>query len=242
MRRAVGIAGCTLAAIGFGGCYASTEPATDVGETTATLRAQGHANNGAAYSFFEYWQDSNPSLKHRTSERQWPAGAKSAFSTPVELLGPARSFSFRVCGGDQANPADPVCAQTRSFTTKTPTGDVATGFLQLGSGAQAIIVRFLASSGPSGQNPSGTAVGPVTCLSVSGNHATIGSDTQSRDGMLIWATEDPPGSGSGQITFSVDLPTPVDCSTPVGGAGGSTFSGPSDQVAIYDTLSPTARR
>jgi hypothetical protein len=162
-----------------------------------------------------------------TDRPQLPAGASGPFSQQVTFL----------CGGEQANPAEPVCAQTRSFTTSTPAGDVATGHLKLFEGALAIIVDFLATSGPSGENPSGHARhNVVTCLSVSGNRATVGSMDSTGEGLLIWATEDPPGSGSGVITFGTDgVPTPVDCSTPVGGAGLRVLSGPTDQLAVYDT-------
>jgi hypothetical protein len=39
-----------LACMACGGCYASTEPATDVGQSSATLHAHGTANNGEATS------------------------------------------------------------------------------------------------------------------------------------------------------------------------------------------------
>ena len=241
MRWTLRIVGCVALAAGLGGCYGSTEPATDVSETRATLHAQGHANNGDAYSLFEYWRTAQPGIKFSIGRWHWPAGAKSTFQGQLTHLAPARSYSFRLCGGDEANPGQPVCANTRTFTTSTPTGDVASGGVHLFGPGPGISVSFEAFSGPSGQNPSGYAQGDVTCLSVSGSQATIGSDTQSRDGMLIWAREDPPGSGSGHVTFSVDLPTPVDCSTPVGGAG-SPLSGDSDHVAVWDSSSPTARR
>jgi hypothetical protein len=232
--RVAAIAGC-LAAVGLAGCYGSTEPATDVGDTEATLHARGTANNGAAYSFFEYWRTAHPDAKLTTARREWPAGASSAFSEQVGFLGPATSYSFRLCGGDQANPADPVCAQTRSFTTTTPTGDVATGHLRLFGPGPGITLAFLATSGPSGENPSGQARGEVTCLSVSGSRATVGSVDSSGEGLLIWAEEDPPGSGSGRIAFAREVPPPVDCSTPVGGAGSTLVSGNTNQLAIYDT-------
>jgi hypothetical protein len=244
MRRALGIGGCVVAAVGLAGCYGSTEPATDVTETRATLNAKGVANNGPAYAFFEFWRTANPGVTFRTGRVRLPGGANAPFAQQVAFLAPARAYSFRLCGGDEANPAEPVCAQTRSFTTSTPTGDVASGSMRLGGPGPGINVNFEASSGPSGENPSGYAHGNVTCLSVSGNQATIGSTSASGEGVLIWATEDPPGSGSGRVVFSSAEPAPVDCSTPPGGGVGTTIAGFSNHVAVYDTPGggPGARR
>jgi hypothetical protein len=54
MRRflgAVGMAGCGLV---LGGCYAQTEPASDVGSTSATFNAHGFTNGKQGQAFFQY--------------------------------------------------------------------------------------------------------------------------------------------------------------------------------------------
>ena len=110
------------------GCYGSTEPATNIGEDSATLRGQGTANNGPASSYFEYSTKREPlpgQARPRTPTRSWPAGASGPISERVSDLLVASRYSFRLCGADRG--ATPVCAQTRTLTTPTPTGDYVKG-------------------------------------------------------------------------------------------------------------------
>jgi hypothetical protein len=168
------------------GCYGSTEPATDIGEATATLRGQGTANNGPASSYFEYWTDGDPlpgQARPRTPTRSWPARASGPITERVSDLLVASRYSFRLCGSDQG--AAPVCAQTRAFSTPTPAGDYVKGSF---SGTApptgiAYTVRFNARSGPTGENARGTVrltfagqtrIDTVTCLTVGRTFATIG--------------------------------------------------------------------
>ncbi len=60
MARAGSTFVLALCVLVLGGCYGSTEPATNIGEDSATLRAQGTANNGPATSYFEYWAAEEP--------------------------------------------------------------------------------------------------------------------------------------------------------------------------------------
>ena len=168
------------------GCYGWTGPATGIGEDSATLRAQGTANNGPASSYFELWTDGDPlpgQVRPRTPTRSWPAGASGPISERVSDLLVASRYSFRLCGADQGS--TPVCAQTSSFTTPTPAGDYVTGSFS-GSAPPAGIaytVRFNARSAPNGQNPRGTVrltfagqsrTDTVVCLIAGETFATIG--------------------------------------------------------------------
>jgi hypothetical protein len=175
----------TLVVLGVGvalaGCYASTEPASNITVNEAVLNARGTANEGAAYSYFEYWPTAKPSDKRTTGQRQWPAGASGPFSDSVHRLAVATSYSFHLCGGDQGQP--PVCAQTRSFQTVRPPGDLVYGSA-LGGGpfpSPGNQVFINASSDPSGANPKGSLQGLgafegyVTCLKVQGNRAAVGA-------------------------------------------------------------------
>jgi hypothetical protein len=86
---AAAVIGTTLI---LGGCYGSTEPATDVGSETATLRAQGTANNGPAGSWFEYWVTGSTANPRTTESIHWPSGASGAFSQKVKNLADGPTF------------------------------------------------------------------------------------------------------------------------------------------------------
>jgi hypothetical protein len=187
----------------FAGCYGSTEPATDIGEDSATLRGQGTANDGPALSYFEYWTDGDPlpgQARPRTPTRSWPAGASGPISERVSDLLVASRYSFRLCGADRG--ATSVCAQTRTLTTPTPTGDYVKGSFS-GSATPTAIpysVRFNARSGPDGQNARGTvkftAAGQtrtdtVVCLRTSPIFARIGV-VRDDDSTLLYQIEAAP--------------------------------------------------
>jgi hypothetical protein len=78
-----------VSALTLAACYGSTEPATSIGEDSATLHARGTANNGPATSYIEYWTDGDPlpgQSGPRTPVRSWPAGVSGAFSEKVSDL------------------------------------------------------------------------------------------------------------------------------------------------------------
>jgi hypothetical protein len=186
-RYVVATAGAVLGGLALAGCVGSTEPATNVEATRATLNARGTASNGPAYSSFEYWPTGASELARNSQTRSWPAGASGPFSETVERLAAATSYSFRVCGRDQQSQTDFVCAQTRTFTTLPPVEDAAHGsYFHPGSTG----LRIDATSGPSGEQPRGSVHyssggGPsspfvsfdgfVTCLAVNGDRAAIGA-------------------------------------------------------------------
>jgi hypothetical protein len=108
---------------------------------------------------------------------------------------------------------------------------------------------FDVHSGPSGENPTGTAEtsltsnpsifarGPVTCLAVQGNHAVIGIANDSGSvgvGTLIEVTDDPD-----TLVFSIRPAPPTDCSTGVDSEVAPVSSG---DIAITDTAAlPTTK-
>ena len=114
-RPLVVCAAVCVAALGLLGCKGATLPATNINSTGAKLNLHGEADNGTAFSYFEYWQTAVPSLKSTTTVRNWPAGAASDFGESVKGLRQATSYSYRVCGNDSGKPAS--CINTRSFTT-----------------------------------------------------------------------------------------------------------------------------
>ena len=216
--------GC-LAALGvvavLAGCYGSTESATGVGEDTATLRGQGTTNDGPATSWFEYWTDGDPlpgQPRPRTPSRSWPGGISEpdrGEGEPDLLV--ASAYSFRLCGNDTGE--QPVCAQTRTFSTPALAGDYVKGAFS-GSEPQTgapYTIRFNARSGPNGENPRGTVkltfagrttTDTVVCLRVGSGFANVGA-TREAGGSILYgvrnAPEEPPGWGTAALS------SPADC-------------------------------
>jgi hypothetical protein len=183
--RAGALAVGLVAMVLLAGCYGSTEPATDVGSESATLRAHGTADKGPATSWFEYEVTGRVGFPARTRDLDWPAGASGPITQRVEGLSASTPYSFRVCGRD--NETADVCAQTRTFTTQGATEDVARGGWWAGC-CNSFGVN--ARSGPDGENARGSMfqqtgnsfdpvsrhfAGTVTCLEVDGRRAVIGS-------------------------------------------------------------------
>jgi hypothetical protein len=172
------------------GCYASTEPATNVGPESAKLNARGVANSGPASSYFEYWLTGSTQAHDNIAAGSWPAGASGPFSKVVTLLSADADYSFRVCGSDDG--AQSHCAQTRSFKTLPAVEDSVEGAFFHACCAS---LNVDATSGPSGENPHGSMSlgefpafspgrqfsGSVTCLIVHGRSAAVGAVGQWRE-------------------------------------------------------------
>ncbi len=108
------IAAVSVVALVGSGCYGSTEPATNITSTSATLNAHGTANNGPAVTVFNYRPTNNPGGGFLSPPLHWPAGASGSFSQKVEDLFPNTEYMFQLCGSDGP---PTVCAQWRTFKT-----------------------------------------------------------------------------------------------------------------------------
>lgn len=119
MRARLRFAAIALAATACGaalaGCYGDTDEVQYVQTRSARLSAHGTANNGPAFSYFEYWKTATPNDRLRTQTRNWPAKASSPFYEDVSGLTGDTAYSFRICGGDAG--AQAVCGNVRSFRT-----------------------------------------------------------------------------------------------------------------------------
>jgi hypothetical protein len=192
-----------LACMACGGCYASTEPATDIGQSSAKLHAHGTADNGEATSYFELWPTASPSRQVSTGQGfHWPAGASGPFSRIVDGLYPSTPYSFRVCGRDDSG-GNAVCAQTLTFTTTAATQDELWGGFFVSPSFNGYA---RAKAGPAGENPSGHLFasdfnGFVTCLHVDGNRAAVGG-VGNNSAMLMTVVDGGP-SGTDTVQRSV---------------------------------------
>jgi hypothetical protein len=188
-RTLVGLG--VAATMALAGCYASTEPATDVGPESAKLNARGTANHGPASSYFEYWLTGSSQAHDTVPAGSWPAGASGPFSKTVTRLSADADYSFRVCGSDQ-DAQENSCAQTRAFKTPPAVEDsVKGGYFH----ACCASLNVNATSGPSGDNAHGSMAlgefpafspgreftGFVTCLIVDGRSAAVGAVGQWRE-------------------------------------------------------------
>jgi sugar lactone lactonase YvrE len=114
MKKLV-VLGVVGAGLALAGCTGATDPATGVTNLSAVLHFHGTANNGPAYTYFEYWKTATPNDKRTTPTVNWPSGASGNYPQLVTDLTPGTNYTFRVCGNDQGQPA--ACLGTRTFTT-----------------------------------------------------------------------------------------------------------------------------
>lgn len=170
------------------GCYGSTEPATDVGPESATLNAEGTADNGRVFTKFQYGLTGRVGNPLEVGAGPFPAGASGPFSAKVSHLAAGSNYSFRMCGTDDGD-ENYICAQTRTFTTPPPVEDSAYGEWFAGC---CHTFSVDARSGPLGESPHGTMSwhdGPsindqtertftsdeITCMDVDGPRAVVGA-------------------------------------------------------------------
>lgn len=175
VKHAVGVLGAVAGSLALASCSGETRPATEVTNQSARLNAYGTADNGPAFSYFRL-ESAASGPGGYFAERSWPAGASGPLSERVEGLFAGRTYTFRICGGDVGKEA--VCAAPRTFTTSTPaTQDMVRAVWVLGKDSNGGVE---ASSGPTGQSPTGSVsgssfAGRVVCLAVNGSRAAIGA-------------------------------------------------------------------
>jgi hypothetical protein len=123
-----------------------------------------------------------------------------------------------------------VCSSATA-SAQTPTRDSVTGFAfalipipNAPPNAFEVDFDFDASSGPSGEDPTGTVMmfpidgGPVTCLNVNGIDAVVGiaTPTTSPGGFLIYVSDNgTPGAGSDTLELVPVTGPPEVCPAPV---------------------------
>jgi hypothetical protein len=193
IRRAATVIGLVGLAAALAGCYGSTQPARDIGVDRATLTGQGTLDKGDAHVYFELWPSSQPAAVFKTIGTDLPGGISGPYneSTTKSFHGltPATQYSYRLCARDPGSPGG-ACAQTLTFKTVTPAGDLVRGdYMTLfgGIGHSASVDAHSDASGanaagtmtlPADKNTSGSTAtfsGAVTCLAVQGTRATVGA-------------------------------------------------------------------
>jgi hypothetical protein len=232
-----------LIALTLAGCYGSTEPATDVGPESATLRGHGTANNGPAHSWFEYWLTGSEGDPLRAGGQTWPAGASGPISAKVIHLTAGSSHSYRLCGYDE-NPegTNTICAQTRTFTTQPAVEDSLWGGFFAGCCSRFDVD---ARSGPTGANPRGSVRwyassssspdpprifnGFVTCLAGNGARAAVGAVGK-------WTQQGSPDANATLLITIVDGRTEEDTYNEVETAGSAPPNCATASFANQNTL------
>jgi hypothetical protein len=236
------------------GCYGSTEPARDIGFDRATLTAHGTANAGDAHVYFEYWPTGHPESVFATIGTDVPAGASGDYAEPTAKsfrgLAVGTQYTYRLCGKDTSAP-NGVCAQTRTFTTARPAGDLVRGDYMTFFGGIGHSASVDAHSDASGANaggtmtlpadkqprPGGTFSGTVTCLRAQGNRATVGAvgsnNGQPATALFEIVDNDTTWIGTGDQLDWTETPgsTPPDCSKGSFAALRSLYYG---TVFVYD--------
>jgi hypothetical protein len=98
-RRGLVAAVAALAALVLVGCYAQTEPARDVGSTSATLNAHGFTTGKQGQAFFQYSSAKNAlgtGFGLQTPTLTFPPNVSGPFTAKVSGLSPGTNYWFRV--------------------------------------------------------------------------------------------------------------------------------------------------
>jgi hypothetical protein len=244
-RAAIGVL-ALCAVLACAGCYGSTEPASNIGLTGATLNGAGTTNNGPADVFFQFWPSAYPNRVRETLHVTIPGGATGPVSRFTGRgLALDTPYSFRLCGADSGQ--QPVCAQTRTFRMPKPDGDAVVGEVPQAYGFRSLVIE--AQSSPTGGSPTGSLSvtgafgGTVDSVQVTGNRAAVHAIGQAYQGTNTsnavacasigdGGPDVPPGSGDFvgvDIAITEFGQTLGACVPPAGG-----FDGAQDGVAVYD--------
>jgi hypothetical protein len=111
MRRWVLALGLLLLAAGCGQTDFATQVTSSGAHLNATITSldQGTSTTG----WFQWWPASDPSTIHDTTHRS--VTSTGPFGDAIGSLSDQTEYRYRFCGSEGGS--DPVCAQTRRFTT-----------------------------------------------------------------------------------------------------------------------------
>jgi hypothetical protein len=114
-----------------------------------------------------------------------------------------------------------VCASPAAAVAQAPTKD-SVSLSGIATGTNFIVGTLTASSGPSGEDPSGQAAfrvfdvisiaGPVTCLAVNGNTATLNVQDPGFGVVTVQVTDNQPDTFDSAPTGLAEGRLPTDCS------------------------------
>jgi hypothetical protein len=104
-------------------CVGSTDDATEISSTGATLRATGTCASGDCNYYFRIWPvEVGPAVASATPQRDptgMPPDTTAPIAEAVTGLRPDTRYRFQACG-KEAHEASFLCANTREFTTAPP--------------------------------------------------------------------------------------------------------------------------
>ncbi len=122
------VVGAAVSGLLLAGCYAQTEPATNVGSTSATLNAHGYTTGHSAQAFFQYSTAKNAlgtGFGLQTPTLNFGPNLSGPFAADVSGLSSGSNYFFRVCGNDAGR--QPACNSDLEFTTTVPGAAAAFG-------------------------------------------------------------------------------------------------------------------
>jgi hypothetical protein len=252
MRRLWVIVLAGVSVLVLPGCALSTFGATSVTQTSARLNGYGYTGANTSYYHFEYARQRDQlgtAQGSRTPERG-PIGphvpaddTRIQFGETVTGLAPGHTYYDRVCGRPSTLPTD-VCLSVDSFFTQPSSSqDYVIAGWEAGKETGAVKAASTASGGdPDGSlydRSGGSGAdfadfdGHVTCLTVHGDHATIGAVGT----IQPYPFDAPPSPATELVTVTAQREwrtvartagtTPPDCSQGV-------FTGPSEAINGVD--------
>jgi len=202
------------------GCVGITDPATNVGQTTARLNAHGRTDDTSAHFYFRYANqeaDLPTAAAKRTPTRTVPAhrpdsGEFGYFGENVTGLSSGRTYFFELCGGDDKPGVPDWCGGRQEFFTDPSSSN---DWVEAGFGDPRapgfLWTTIRAASGPQGQDAGGELVtqrafvvysGRVTCLKVTTQNFT----KRAAIGVVgAYTSENPPRPASVLVTLSTTL-------------------------------------
>lgn len=240
MRRWVLAVGLLSLVAGCGQTDFATQVISSGAHLNATVTSLDQDTQTTGW--FRWWPASDPSSTHDTTHRS--VTSTGPFGEAIGGLSDQTEYRFRFCGSEGGS--DPVCAQTRRFTTgrdtvqaygKTVQPDQTAPSISYytdidfdlvgGSGTTGLVAHFVGGFGHLRFQLGGPQA-TVTCFRVDGNTAIVGllaSDGEHNLQSFVQLVDGGP-LGSGQDTASVSLNDPPgsghrdpsDCSTPLTGA------------------------
>jgi hypothetical protein len=256
MKRLVLALSAIVVAVAVSSCAVGVRRApTLLGATSATLNGAVLSTTGGPGSWYiEYGPTEARTERTPTRTISFEANEIEPVSEPVDGLEPGTTYHFAVCAEDSENPGDPFCSPDQTFTTHN--GDSVAGRASYDFDNTIALISALSTE--SGQAPTGrvdftyfslsqatSEGGPVTCVNVSGNRATVGFkldrplNPARRGGLLLIEDNGTPGIGVDNVRTRPLPDEPTQC--PPNTETYTENAIQSGDLYVHDAPAPSAR-